>query len=65
MTSPTGRSPLLVAFPLAVFAATLVVHGLACDWNVIDDALILCRVAANMADGIGPFFIPGVRFESW
>lgn len=42
----------------------LAVAGTASRWNLVDDALILCRYAANVAGGAGWVYNPGERVES-
>jgi hypothetical protein len=65
LATPSSRSRFVLPAALAAFLVGVVVHGRLAGWNVIDDALITCRVAANAAAGFGPVFNPGVRFESW
>ncbi|MDZ4804337.1 MAG: hypothetical protein SGI90_05715 [Candidatus Eisenbacteria bacterium] len=61
--SPAGRR--IIGAALLAYLISLVVHGQLSGWNLVDDAMIACRAAANVANGFGPVFNPGVRFESW
>lgn len=58
--SPRGRDLLL----LSLLAVSLIGQGARCGWNVIDDALIFCRYAANAAAGYGPVYNPGAPMET-
>jgi arabinofuranosyltransferase len=55
-----GAAPGLLFWIVAVAAA-----GFASRWNIVDDALILCRYAANVASGAGWVYNPGERVESY
>ena len=60
---PAARRIIITA--LLAYLVSLIVHGQMSGWNLVDDAMITCRVAANAANGLGPVLNPGVRFESW
>jgi arabinofuranosyltransferase len=49
--------------PLFLFTVALVAAGVRDGWNLVDDALILCRYAENVARGFGPVFNAGQPVE--
>ncbi len=50
---------------LIALAATVVVGGLAYQWEPVDDAYISCRYAKNQLGGHGLVFNPGERVEGY
>jgi hypothetical protein len=54
----------LVLAGLSVFVTALVVAGTRSQWNLVDDALILCRFAENVGRGAGWGFNPGIPIDS-